>query len=125
MVYVGSFDGYPDNLFALNARTGDILWQYETTTGQIQGDGALAVSNGVLYVGTNLGLEALDADDRRTPLERDIIGGCPTHGIQWHGIHRRGRSPRNRRRSGCWYGEGDLELPHRVLPFSLHTSSGQ
>ena len=34
VVYVGSFDGYPYNLFALNARTGDILWQYETTTGQ-------------------------------------------------------------------------------------------
>jgi outer membrane protein assembly factor BamB len=76
VVYVGSFDGYPDNLFALNARTGDVLWQYETTTGQIQGDGALAVSNGVLYVGTNLGLEALDATTGALLWKETSLGGA-------------------------------------------------
>ena len=75
VVYVGSFDGYPDNLFALNAQTGDILWQYETTTGQIQGEGALAVSNGVLYVGTNLGLEALNAKTGALLWKETSLGG--------------------------------------------------
>jgi serine/threonine-protein kinase len=46
VVYVGSLD---NNVYALNARTGDKLWSY--TTGNIV-QPSPAVVNGVVYVGS-------------------------------------------------------------------------
>jgi hypothetical protein len=46
VVYVGSSDG---KLYALNARTGALLWSY-TTAGGVD---STAVSNGVVYFGSN------------------------------------------------------------------------
>jgi hypothetical protein len=47
VVYVGSNDG---NVYALNARTGTLLWSY--TTGWDVLDSSPVVANGVVYVGS-------------------------------------------------------------------------
>ena len=47
VVYVGSDD---DNLYALNASTGALLWEY--TTGGFFFNSSPAVANGVVYVGS-------------------------------------------------------------------------
>ena len=60
VVYVGS-DGSPYNLFALNARTGDVLWQAKTSS-PVSKDGAIALANGVLYIAADNGVEARDAN---------------------------------------------------------------
>jgi outer membrane protein assembly factor BamB len=46
VVYVGSSD---DNIYALNASTGALLWSY-TTGGKV--GASPAVANGMLYVGS-------------------------------------------------------------------------
>ncbi len=46
VVYVGSSD---DNVYALNASTGALLWKY--TTGNYV-DSSPAVANGVVYIGS-------------------------------------------------------------------------
>ena len=50
VVYVDSGDGY---VYALNAKTGALLWGKYTTGGDIQS--SPAVSNGMLYVGSDDG----------------------------------------------------------------------
>jgi len=56
VVYAGSFDGY---MYALNARSGALLWSYPTG-GWIHS--SPAVANGVVYIGSDDGnLYALDA----------------------------------------------------------------
>ena len=61
MLYVASDEGRPYNLFALNARTGDVIWQY-VTSGSVDRDSDLVVGNGMLYVGSFSGqLEAVNA----------------------------------------------------------------
>jgi outer membrane protein assembly factor BamB len=47
VVYVGSWD---DNLYALNASTGALLWSYATGAPVLS---SLAVANGVVYVGSD------------------------------------------------------------------------
>jgi serine/threonine-protein kinase len=46
VVYVGSWD---NDVYALNAKTGDLLWSYATGAGV---DSSPAVANGVVYVGS-------------------------------------------------------------------------
>ena len=59
VVYVGSLDG---NVYALDARTGGLLWSYATGYGV---ESSPAVANGVVYVGSEYlgtgGVYALDA----------------------------------------------------------------
>jgi outer membrane protein assembly factor BamB len=57
VVYIGSPDGH---LYALNATTGKILWQYKT--GDVISFSSPAVANGVVYVGSDdKTLHAVDA----------------------------------------------------------------
>jgi outer membrane protein assembly factor BamB len=47
VVYVSSYDG---NVYALNARTGTLLWSYKTRSFV---ESSPAVANGVVYVGSD------------------------------------------------------------------------
>jgi outer membrane protein assembly factor BamB len=53
VVYVGSYDG---NVYALNARTGALLWKY-TTGGTVES--SPAVANGVTLPPQNVSLSKL------------------------------------------------------------------
>ena len=57
-VYVGSND---DNVYALNAANGDLVWSY-TTQGNVRAAAAVALNGSVVYVGgDDANLYALDA----------------------------------------------------------------
>lgn len=75
VVYVGSIDG---NVYALNARTGALVWQYPTG-GYIQS--SPAVANGVVYVGSEDGnLYALNASTGAL-LWQDFAGGSSSPAV--------------------------------------------
>jgi outer membrane protein assembly factor BamB len=84
VVYVGSWDY---NIYALNARTGALLWKY--TTGN-QVNSSPAVANGVVYVGSSdYNVYALNA--RRSPaveIHHRRRRGFFAGGGQWGGLRR-------------------------------------
>ncbi len=82
LVYVCSFDGY---VYAFNASTGQIDWKFLTPAnlgGYSFLDSAPAISNGVLYVGTeSAGLIALDAKNGSELWKFDSGGQIPASPI--------------------------------------------
>ena len=74
VVYVNSYD---NSVYALNAKTGGLLWKYTTGLGS---ESSPAVANGVVYIGSgdfNVYASWVDEASHATPVVRDNCWAAP------------------------------------------------